>query len=199
MSNKIHHFFSPKFEKDISRRFGNAGLAKSWEKSMAKEIRHCFQCGEILAWQYVHVEGKKRFVCAGCKVISYQNPKIVGATLPIKNGKIFLLRRAIEPAYGRWSHPAGYMELGETVEQTALRETWEEICTRVKLIGTPKIYSYKDAAVVTILYPAKVIGPSPRPGVESLEVKAFRPNEIPWKSLAFRSTYHALRDWIKGL
>lgn len=199
LPNKSIHSLSPKIEKDILRRFGNAGLAKSWRKSMAKEIRHCLQCGEILAWQYVHVERKNRFVCGECKVISYQNPKIVGATLPVKNGKIYLLRRAIEPAYGLWSHPAGYMEMGETVEQTALRETWEEIRTRVQITGTPKIYSYKDAAVVTILFPAKVIGPSPRPGVESLEVKAFHPNEIPWQDLAFRSTYHALRDWISEL
>jgi ADP-ribose pyrophosphatase YjhB (NUDIX family) len=182
---------SPKLEKEILCRFGHAGLSKLWEKSMAKEVRYCLQCGETLAWRFVHVEGKNRFVCMECKFISYQNPKIVGATLPVKNGKVCLLRRAIEPAYGLWSHPAGYMELGETVEQAAHRETWEEIRTRVKLIGPPKIYSYEDAAVVTIVYPAKIIGPTPRPGPESLEVKSFSPNEIPWQDLAFRSTYHA--------
>ncbi len=166
---------------------------------MAKEVRHCLQCGETLVWCYVKGEGRNRFVCAECKFIAYENPKIVGATLPVKNGKIYLLRRAIEPSYGLWSHPAGFMEMGETVEQAAQRETWEEIRTRVKLVGPPKIYSYDDAAVVTIIYPAKIIGPIPRPGPESIEVKAFSPHEIPWKKLAFRSTYHALRDWVSKI
>jgi ADP-ribose pyrophosphatase YjhB (NUDIX family) len=187
-----------KLEKQILAGFSNAGLSKSWRKTMAQEIRHCHQCGETLIWQYVKVEGRNRFVCSECKFIAYQNPKIVGATLPIKNGKIYLLRRAIDPAYGLWSHPAGYMEMGETVEQAALRETWEEIRTRVRLVGPPRIYSYPDAIVVTVIYPAEVIGPTPRPGTESLEVKAFRPEEIPWNSLAFRSTFHALRDWANG-
>ena len=190
-----HPILSISKEKEILAGFSNAGLAKSWQQAMAKEVRHCLQCGETLVWQFVHVEGRNRFVCAECKFISYQNPKIVGATLPVKNGKIYLLRRAIEPAYGLWSHPAGYMEMGETVEQAALRETWEEIPTRVKIVGPPRIYSYKDAAVVTIIYPAKVIGPTPRPGPESLEVRAFRPEEIPWDTLAFRSTFHSLKDW----
>lgn len=190
---------SPNLEKKILARFGHAGLSKNWQKSLAKEIRHCFNCGETLVWRYVHVEGKNRFVCGECKVIAYQNPKIVGATLPVKDGKIYLLRRAIEPAYGLWSHPAGYMELGETVEQAALRETWEEIRTRVRLAGPPRIYSYEDAAVVTIIYPAIVLGPTPKPGPESLEVRAFRPNEIPWNDLAFRSTFHALKDWANKL
>lgn len=187
-----------KLEKEILARFGNAGLSKSWWKSMAKEIRHCLQCGQTLVWRYVHVEGRNRFICGECKFIAYQNPKIVGATLPALKGKIYLLRRAIEPARGLWSHPAGYMEMGETVEQAAVRETWEEIRTRVRLVGPPKIYSYEDAAVVTIIYPAEVLGPAPRPGVESLEVRSFRPDEIPWKELAFRSTFHALKDWAKA-
>ncbi|MBK8574811.1 MAG: NUDIX hydrolase [Elusimicrobia bacterium] len=104
-------------------RFSHAGLPKFWQKSMAKEIRHCLQCGETLVWRYVRMEGRNRFVCGECKFIAYQNPKIVGATLPVKNGRVYLLRRAIEPAYGLWTHPAGYMELGESVEDAALRET----------------------------------------------------------------------------
>jgi ADP-ribose pyrophosphatase YjhB (NUDIX family) len=180
-------------------RFRNAGWPKSWKKSMAKEIRHCLQCGDILVWRYVKVEGRNRFVCEECKFISYQNPKIVGATLPVNKGKVYLLRRAIEPAYGRWTHPAGYMEMGESVEDAARRETWEEIRTRVKIIGPPRIYSYKDAAVVTVIYLAEVMGPPPRPGTESLEVRAFRPAEIPWEDLAFRSTFHALKDWAEDM
>lgn len=193
---KTPKIITPRIEREMEKRFADGGLPKSWWKTFSNDIRHCLRCGETLQWTYVHIERRKRFVCVECKGIAYQNPKIVGATLPIHNGKIYLLRRAIEPAYGLWSHPAGYMEMGETVEQAALRETWEEIRTRVRVLGPPKIYSYEDSPIVTVIYPTEVIGPTPCPGAESLEVKAFLPNEIPWKELAFRSTFHALRDWV---
>jgi ADP-ribose pyrophosphatase YjhB (NUDIX family) len=187
----------PRQERRILQGFKTAGLAKRWWASAAKEMRHCLRCGGGLIWRHIKVEGKKRFICMDCEFIVYQNPKIVAATLPVRNGRIYLLRRAIEPAYGLWSHPAGYLELGETVEQGAARETLEEIRTRVTLEGPPRVYSYPDAAVVTMVYLAKVSGPEPRPGPESLEVRAFRPAEIPWDALAFRSTFHALRDWVR--
>ena len=136
-------------------------------------------------------------MCASCGFIAYQNPKIVGATLPVKDGRIVLLRRAIEPALGLWSHPAGFLEMGETVEDAARRETWEEICVRVRLEGPPRLYSYPDSSIVTVVYPARILGRSPRPGPESLCVETFAPHEVPWRELAFRSTYHALKDWVE--
>lgn len=184
-------------ERVLERSFLSAGLARTWWKAFAKELKHCRKCGGDLRWLHVEAEGRNRFVCVDCRLISYQNPKLVAATLPERDGKIYLLRRAIEPAHGLWSHPAGFMELAETVEQAAIRETREEICARVRLFGPPCVYSYKDAAVVTIVYRAEVVGPEPKPGAESLEVRAFHPHEIPWKHLAFRSTFHALRDWAR--
>lgn len=89
------------------------------------------------------------------------------------------------------------MELGETVTDAARRETREEIRARVRLTRGPFIYSYGDAAVVTVVYEGTVVGRAPSAGVESLEVRSFRPEEIPWDELAFRSTYHALRDWVE--
>lgn len=173
------------------------GASRKW-KLLTKDVRHCFRCGELLIWEYVQVEDKDRLVCSECKLIAYQNPKIVGATLPVRDGKIFLLRRAIEPGYGLWTFPAGYMELGETVEDCARRETWEEIRARVELTGAPRLYSYADAATVNIVFPAKVTTRIPRPGPESLEVRTFSKKEIPWKTLAFRSTLHALQDWARS-
>jgi ADP-ribose pyrophosphatase YjhB (NUDIX family) len=111
---------------------------------------------------------------------------------------VVLLRRAIEPAIGAWTYPAGYMELGETVEEAARRETREEICARLGPLGPPMIYAYPDASVVTIVYSARIAGGKPRPGPEALEVRSFAPEEIPWGDLAFRSTYHALKDWVAG-
>jgi ADP-ribose pyrophosphatase YjhB (NUDIX family) len=147
----------------------------------------------------VAAEGRSRWLCDACGLIAYQNPKIVAATLPIRDGRVVLLRRAIEPAHGKWTYPAGFMELGETVEDAARRETWEEICSRVTITGPARLYAYPDAAVVTIVYEARVPARAPRPGVESLEVRWFAPHEIPWRDLAFRSTYHALKEWVETL
>jgi ADP-ribose pyrophosphatase YjhB (NUDIX family) len=142
-------------------------------------------------------EGRHRFRCGGCGFIAYQNPKVVAATLPVFRGKMVLLRRAIEPARGLWTYPAGFMELGESVEEAARRETREEICCRVELEGLQGIYSYADASVVTVVYRAQVVGRGPRAGVEAQEVRAFGRGDVPWRELAFRSTFEALRDWAK--
>lgn len=201
MNNPIHlpeENLNPLLEKRLAKYFSRAGLPNHWWKAWAKELQYCQRCGGRVAWKMVPAEGRRRFLCGRCGFIAYQNPKIVAATLPVKAGKIYLLRRAIEPAKGLWSHPAGYMELGETVERAAIRETREEICCGVKLVGAPKIYSYADAAVLTVVYDAVVVRGKPRPGQESLEVAAFRPAEIPWRQLAFRSTFHALRDWMRA-
>ena len=121
----------------------------------------------------------------------------MAATLPVRGGKIYLLRRNIEPSKGLWTFPAGYMELGETVEEAAKRETWEEIRSRVRPTGAPRLYSYPDAGAVTVVYPAAVTGGRPSPGPESQCVEAFSPSEIPWRELAFRSVFHGLKDWLK--
>lgn len=161
------------------------------------EIRRCTRCGDTLSWRMVVEEDRQRHVCVSCSFIAYQNPKIVAATMPVLRGKVCLLRRNIEPSQGLWTYPAGFMEMGETVEQAAARETREEIRARVTLSGPPRLYSYPDAAVVTVVYPARVVGAAPKPGPEAKAVGLFSPAEIPWRELAFRSTYHALKDWVE--
>jgi len=188
---------TPALERKIERSFAHHGLKPSWWKNPAFLRTYCHGCGKPLQWKRVVAEKRQRFVCTGCGRIDYINPKIVAGTLPQKNGRIYLLRRAIEPAHGLWTFPAGYMEMGESVPQAAVRETKEEICCQVKVSGNPKIYTYPDAAGITVVYPAFVVKGVPRPGVESLEVRAFSPEEIPWESLAFRSVFHGLRDWVK--
>jgi ADP-ribose pyrophosphatase YjhB (NUDIX family) len=189
---------TPRIERAILKSFGRAGLSSRWWLDFRKELRYCLRCGGGLEWRFVEAESRERFACRACSFIVYQNPKIVAATLPVWRGKIILLRRAIEPARGLWSYPAGFMELGETVEEAAVRETREEIGARVKIRGLPRIYSYSDAAVVTLVFLAEAEGAAPRPGLESLEVRAFARTEIPWRELAFRSTFQALRDWAAG-
>lgn len=163
------------------------------------EVKFCLRCGGSLAFVLVKEEGVKRLVCGHCRFIAYQNPLVVAAALPVRRGRIYLLRRDIEPSRGLWTFPAGYMELGETVEQAAVRETREEIRARVALTRLHNIYSYVDSSVVTVVYRARVVGPEPRPGQEAQAVRAFRPGEIPWEQLAFRSTFQALREWVLSM
>lgn len=167
-------------------------------KFFARPSTHCRLCGGRLGTRYVKAERCRRQVCAACGAVSYVNPKIVAAVLPLKNGKVYLLKRNIEPSRGFWTIPAGFMEMGETIEQAALRETREEIRSRAVLTGLHGLYSYPEATVVTVVYRGRLAHGKPRAGHETQAVKAFRPTEIPWKRLAFRSVFEALRDWVRS-
>ena len=106
-----------------------------------------------------------------------------------------MLRRAIEPRYGYWTYPAGYMELGETVEDAARRETREELNMDVALDGLVGVYSFPNTSNVHVVYRGNVLS-QPSPGQEALEMRHFSPDAIPWEGLAFRTTHQALRDWL---
>lgn len=176
-----------------------ATLRGVWWKSQLGLIKFCAACGGRLVKKYVAVEHKRRLVCRDCGQITYTNPKVVAGLIPVTaDGRIVLLRRDIEPARGKWTYPAGYQEIGESVVQAAERETWEEIRARVRDIRPLSVYSYADAAVVTIVFVARLKpGERPSPGEESQEIALFAPRDIPWRDLAFRSTTQALRDWLK--
>jgi ADP-ribose pyrophosphatase YjhB (NUDIX family) len=183
-------------ERRILRGFGRAALNSDWWKTARVEPRYCLKCGGALRERFLREEGRPRRVCRACGFIAYENPKLVAATLPVRRGRLCLLRRDIEPSRGFWTFPAGYMEMNESVEEAAVRETREEIRCRVVLEGLHGVYSYADSGVVTVVYRARVVGPGPRAGKESQCVKAFLPKDIPWDELAFRSTYHALKDYV---
>jgi ADP-ribose pyrophosphatase YjhB (NUDIX family) len=177
-----------------------ATLAGRWWQEHFKSILHCYRCGKELIRRYVREERRWRHVCGACGQITYVNPKIVAGLIPVMpDGRIALLRRDIEPALGRWSYPAGYQELGETVADAAVRETMEEIRTRVTVVAPLGLYSYADAGVVTVVYVGKVLsGEKPRAGAEAQEVALFDPKKLPWDELAFRSTTESLTDFLKN-
>ncbi len=156
---------------------------------------HCSLCGAPLEKKFVAEENQKRWVCPKCRTISYLNPKVVAGAIPSQNGKILLLKRGIEPQKGFWTFPAGFMELWESAEEAAARETLEEIGIRIEISNILGVYSYSDAAVVTIVYLARAVGGEIQTSGEAQEVKSFGPGEIPWENLAFRSTKEALKDW----
>lgn len=178
----------------MSRR---ATLRSKWWKMRISMIRRCFSCGAQLISRYVKEEGRRRRVCVSCTTITYVNPHIVVGCIPVlPDGRIILLKRGIIPALGKWSFPAGYMELGEAVQDAAARETREEILTKVRVGDLVGIYSYRDAATVMVVYEGRVLkGEKPRPGAETSDVQFFKKSEIPWRDLAFRSVQDALKDY----
>jgi ADP-ribose pyrophosphatase YjhB (NUDIX family) len=136
-----------------------------------------------------------RLTCTRCGFIAYENPKIVaGAIVEVEDG-VLLCRRAIEPRSGFWTLPAGYMELGETVEEAACREAWEEARVRIVLDGLLAVYSIARIGQVQVLFRARLAAPGWEAGPESLEVRAFPWNDIPWDELAFPSARWALQHW----
>lgn len=160
--------------------------------------RFCPGCGQPLEMQFVEAEDRHRLVCTQCSEIHYINPKVVAGVMPVVDGRVWLLRRAIQPRLGTWTFPAGFMEMGETVEQAAQRETFEELHLEVRLIRLLNIYSRTESPTVLIVYLAEALT-EPTGGSEALEFACFGPDEIPWADLSFWNTEAALRDWIGSL
>lgn len=155
----------------------------------------CPVCGDRLDQRFVPEEERERLVCIQCGHIYYINPKIVAGTIPVADGRVWLLRRAIEPRLGAWTFPAGFMEIGETVEEAAVRETREELDLQIELGPLLGVYSRPEVSTVHIIYLARAVS-EPSPGKEALEARLFFPREIPWNELAFSSTRQALQDWL---
>ena len=137
-----------------------------------------------------------RWICDGCGEIHYQNPKLVVGTVPEHAGRILLCRRAIEPRYGYWTLPAGFMENDETVGQAALRETLEEAGAAVELGAAFTMISVPRVNQVHVFYLAKLGTLDFKPGEETLEVALFEEAAIPWKDIAFRTVATTLRRWF---
>jgi ADP-ribose pyrophosphatase YjhB (NUDIX family) len=143
-------------------------------------------------------EDRERLICGDCGFVAYENPKIVTGSVVAVDGKILLCRRAIEPRRGFWTIPAGYMELGETVEEAARREAQEEACADIALDGVLALYSIARIGQVQVLFRASLATPGFAPGPESLEVKLFAWAEIPWDELAFPSVHWVLQAWAEA-
>ena len=138
-----------------------------------------------------------RYVCDQCQTIHYQNPNIVAGSIPASGNRILLCRRAIEPRYGLWTLPAGYMENNETVEQAALRESLEEANANVELEQLYAVFSLPHANQVYMMYRARLLDEDFSAGTESLEVRLFDEQEIPWDKLAFSTIYYTLKYYFE--
>jgi ADP-ribose pyrophosphatase YjhB (NUDIX family) len=162
-------------------------------------MKFCSNCGAPVVLKVPAGDNLPRHVCEACGTIHYQNPLIVIGCIPEWEGRVLLCRRAIEPRYGLWTLPAGFMEKGETVAQAAQRETLEEARARVELAEIFAVLSVPHVDQVHIFYRARLLDLDFGPGAESLDVRLFPEAEIPWRELAFRTVSTTLRHYYADL
>jgi len=164
---------------------------------LASSLNFCSRCGASLRFGSVEGEDRERLACSDCGHVAYVNPRLVVTVFPITEaGEIVLIRRGIEPGKGSWAQPGGFLEVDETVNQAAIRETWEETGLLVEPGEMVGLYTRLEAAVVTLAFEARIVGGTATPTREATEVRAFAPEEIPWSEIAFATTIWALRDWL---
>ncbi len=153
--------------------------------------RFCPRCGAD-----ADVVFPRSLSCDACGYRALWSPEPVAAAIPRdEEGRIWLLRRALHEGAGRWTFPGGYVELGESVEDAARRETREELEMEIELGGLVGVYSRAEDRIVLVVFAARALGPA-RETEEATEVRAFAPADIPWDELAFWSTTRALRDHL---
>jgi ADP-ribose pyrophosphatase YjhB (NUDIX family) len=169
--------------------------APRWVRS---SLNFCSRCGAAMVEDVPPEEHRERFVCPACGYVAYVNPRIVVTTIPVTDaGEAVLIRRGIEPGYGYWAQPGGFLEVDETIAEGAIRETLEETGLLVQPGELMGLYSRLEAAVVVLVYEARIVGGEHRASVEALEVKAFAPDQIPWDEVAFKTSYWGIRDWVE--
>ena len=150
-------------------------------------MKFCSECGKPVFLRIPEGDNRPRYVCEYCQTIHYQNPRIIAGCLPIWGEQILLVKRAIEPRYGLWTLPAGFMENDETLEQGAQRECFEEANARVEMDGLYALFSLPHINQVCVIYRCRLLDLEFSPGSESLETRLFTEHEIPWQQLAFRT------------
>jgi len=159
-------------------------------------INFCSQCGSTVEQKIPQGEDRLRAVCPNCQTIHYQNPKIVAGCIPEWEDQILMCRRAIEPRLGLWTFPAGFMEMGESSEEAAARETQEEAKADVQITSLYAVYSLLRVDQVYIIYRGKLRKHEFGVGEESLEVQLVSLDDIPWKHLAFPVIHEALTRYV---
>jgi len=146
---------------------------------------YCSNCGNRVVEKTPEGDSRLRHVCEACDIVHYQNPKIVAGCIPVRGNRLLLCKRAIEPHYGLWTLPAGFMENGESTEQAAARETLEEACASVEELKLYGVFSIPQINQVYMMFRASLPYEDYNSGPESLDVRLFEEHEIPWDELAF--------------
>jgi len=160
-------------------------------------VKFCSNCGQPVSLRTPEGDHLPRYVCDACGVIHYQNPKLVVGCVPEHEGRILLCKRAIEPRYGYWTIPAGFMENGETTQDAARRESLEEALAEVEIGSLLAVVHVLHADQVHVMFRAKLPRPDFGAGAESLEVMLCDESDVPWQDIAFRSVDFALRRYFE--
>ncbi|HZC19059.1 MAG TPA: NUDIX hydrolase [Rubrobacteraceae bacterium] len=161
------------------------------------EYSYCPRCGGRLELREIKAGDPERLVCEECSFVFYLGPKLVAAVIFELDGGIVLTQRSIEPGYGKWTFPGGFMDRGETAEAAAKREACEEVGVEVEVGEIVGLYSYEDQVPVIAVFSGRVTGGEPEPLDETMAVKVFPREDLPWGALAFPSTEDALKDYLR--
>ena len=162
----------------------------------SRRIEHCQVCGTAVEHKVPADDNRERAVCPACQHIHYVNPLNVVGTLPVWGEQVLLCKRNIEPRKGFWTLPAGFMELGETTEEGAARETDEEAGARIEMQGLYCVLNVVSAGQVHLFYRARLLDTDFNPGPETMEAQLFHQDEIPWDDLAFRTVSMTLERFF---
>jgi ADP-ribose pyrophosphatase YjhB (NUDIX family) len=163
---------------------------------LPRRIQHCRVCGAAAEYRIPRDDNRERATCTACGEIHYENPINVVGTLPVWGDQVLLCRRNIEPRYGFWTLPAGFLELGESTSEGALRETDEEAGARIELQGLYTVLNVVRVGQVHLYYRARMLDTRLAPGPETIEARLFREDEVPWDQLAFRTVRQTLEHFF---
>lgn len=161
-------------------------------------MQYCSACGQPVTHTIPAGDNRLRAICTSCGTVHYENPKIVAGCVPEHEGQILLCRRAIEPRRGFWTVPAGFMEIGESLAEAALRETWEEALAQVEIGSLFAAVDVIHAGQVHVFFTGTMPRPEFGAGTETLETRLFRAEDIPWSELAFPSIRIALEQYLEN-
>lgn len=161
-------------------------------------MKYCGECGQKVTLAIPPGDNRERYVCGNCDAVHYRNPLVVAGCVPVHDGKILLCRRAIEPRSGYWTVPAGFMELGETVDAAAAREAQEEAVAAVEIGALLAVVDVVRAGQVHVFFDATLSTPEFAAGDETSEAGLFAPDKIPWDDIAFASVRIALERHLEN-
>jgi len=159
-------------------------------------MNYCSHCGKKIEQQIPPGDDRPRFVCQSCEKIHYVNPKLVVGCIPVWEEKVLMVKRAIEPFYGLWTLPAGYLEGGESVEDGARRETLEEAKARLGELTPYALYNLPQISQLYLMFRAPLLDTDFDVSGESLETRLFLEEEIPWEDMAFKVIGETLRHFF---
>lgn len=161
------------------------------------EYRFCPRCAGCLDTRTLKEGEPERLVCGDCGFVFYLGPKLVAGALFELHGGIVLIQRSIEPGYGKWTFPGGFVERGEVAEVAAEREALEETGVKIEVTGIVGLYSYEGQVPAIAVFAAQAVGGEPEPLDETMDVRSFPRDGLPWDEMAFPSTEQALKEYLR--